>query len=181
MFVVEILLWLWSFYWLWNPLFGCENAEIVGIWEGLYKIWHHAMSRTASVKQTHFHVVELFCNRRNFLFPRFILYLVSVSTSGGFITMTTHMFSIMYILRSRVFCRYPVHTCDGFPITVTEWYSSLFSSRLRLNRQIEQFGSMSGACYTRSSLVQFESRLRHLPAILRLSVATLSSDAECRS
>jgi len=37
---------------------------------------------------------------------------------------------------------------------------------------------MSDACYTRSLLVQFESRLRYLPAILRLSVVTLSSEAE---
>jgi hypothetical protein len=142
------------------------------------------MSRTASVKQTHFHMVELFCSRRNFRFPRFILYHVSVSTSGGFITMTTHMFSIMYILRSRVFDRYPVHTCDGFPATVTEDFGAIlhfFSSRPSLNRQIEQFGSVSGACYTRSSIVQFETRLRHLPAILRLSVVTLSSEAECCS
>jgi hypothetical protein len=68
-----------------------------------------------------------------------------------------------------------VHTCDGFPDTVTEDFGDIlhfFSFRLSLNRQIEQFGSMSGACYTRSSLVQFETRLRHLPAILRLSVYT---------
>jgi hypothetical protein len=84
------------------------------------------MSLTASVKQTRFRVVgELFCNRRNFRFPRFILYQVSVSTSGGYITMTTHMFSIMYNLRSLVFDRYPFQTCDGFAVTVTEDFGDI--------------------------------------------------------
>jgi hypothetical protein len=38
---------------------------------------------------------------------------------------TTHMLSIMYILRSRVFDRYPVQTCDGFPVTVTEVFGDI--------------------------------------------------------
>jgi hypothetical protein len=86
------------------------------------------MSRTASFKQTHVRVVELFCNRRNFRFPRCILYHVSVSTSGGYITMTTDMCSMMYILRSLVPDRYPVQNCDGFPVTVTEDFGDILHS-----------------------------------------------------
>jgi len=39
--------------------------------------------------------------------------------------MTTHMFSVMYILRSLVFDRYPVQTCDAFPVTVTEVFGDI--------------------------------------------------------
>ena len=86
------------------------------------------MSRTVSFKQTHVRVVELFCNKRTFRFPTFILYHLSVSASGSCITMTTYMFSIMYILRSLVFDRYAVQTCDGFPVTVTEVFADILHS-----------------------------------------------------
>jgi len=51
--------------------------------------------------------------------------MIHLLVNGAYITMTTYMFSITYILRSRVFDRHPVQICDGFPVTVTEVFGDI--------------------------------------------------------
>jgi hypothetical protein len=51
--------------------------------------------------------------------------MIHLLVNEAYITVTTYMFSITYILRSRVFDRHPVQTCDEFPVTVTEVFGDI--------------------------------------------------------